>query len=434
MEYSLSRIAEITGGTLSGDDARVLGVSIDTRTIKRGELYVAIIGKAMDGHDFCAAAMEAGAAACLVSRSTAPPSIEVSDTVKAIQDLAKDYREQFNIPIVGITGSAGKTTTKDMTAALLSERYNTLKTSGNLNNQTGVPQVIFKLSKEHEAAVIEMGTNHFGEIEALSRMVQPTVCVFTNIGDAHMEFFKDRRGTLRAKGEMLKYARSGACVIVNGDDELLIELRHDISYGFSKHCTLRCTSLRERGIFGTDFTVEYGGKSSEFFIPLAGRHMVYNALAAIAAGFELGISAEQAQAALSNFSPSEGRAQLVRGRDCMVINDAYNANPVSMKAALEGLKKAEGRTVAILGDMGELGEDSLRFHEEVVKAAVQMGIDEIILIGSSFLSTETQGVHRFSSIEEAIPSISELVRAGDTVLVKASHSMHLERLIPPLTR
>ncbi|MDO4564360.1 MAG: UDP-N-acetylmuramoyl-tripeptide--D-alanyl-D-alanine ligase [Clostridia bacterium] len=432
MRLTLKEIANVCGGTLKGDDADVFGLSIDSRTIKAGELYVAIRGKALDGHDFCRSAMDRGASGCLVSRPVEAPHILCADTVEAFQAAAKSYRMNFDIPVVGITGSSGKTTTKDMTAAVLQKKYRTLKTEGNLNNQTGVPQVLCKLDTCHEAAVIEMGSNHFGEIAPLAAMVQPTVCLFTNIGDAHIEFFKDRRGTLAEKTEMIRFMKKGGAVIVNGDDPLLREIDHDISYGFGENCTVRGEQIDADGIFGTSFTAVFSGQKLRIKLPLAGRHMVQNALAAIATGARLGVDAPLMAEALEAFEPSGARAQLIKTPELTLINDCYNANPASMLAALETLTKAGGRRVAILGDMGELGREAPRFHRETALAALSLGVDVLILIGETFFACSIFGANSFKTVEEARDGLRELIQPGDTVLLKASRSMGLESLLPDL--
>ncbi|MDD3400094.1 MAG: UDP-N-acetylmuramoyl-tripeptide--D-alanyl-D-alanine ligase [Eubacteriales bacterium] len=429
MKLWLNSIAQIVGGTLIGDDAIVTSVSIDSRTIKKGALYVPIMGAAFDGHQFIGSAHDNGAVCSLSQMNVPQTHILVDSTLVAFQSLARYYREQFDIPVVGITGSVGKTTTKDMVFAVLSTQYNTLRTQGNLNNQTGVPQVLLSLNCQHEAAIVEMGTNHFGEIDTLSSMVEPTICLFTNIGDAHIEYFGSREGILRGKTEMLKHKRAGGMVIVNGDDPLLCTIDSDRKFGFSEGCDVRATNVIDRGIDGSTFTATIGNESVVINVKVAGRHMITNALAAIAVGDALNISLDKMKAGIESFVPSAGRAQVIRTPHHTIVNDAYNANPTSMRAAIDALKGAKGRRVAILGDMGELGKDELRYHREIAQYALDSGIDLLILVGKLFCSLNIPSALCYLDKDTLKNDLSKLLCQGDTVLVKASHSQGLDKLV-----
>lgn len=432
MQLTLGEIANIVGGELRGVDAPVRGVSIDTRTIKKDELYVPIIGEVFDGHRFMEAAIKNGGSGTLSQVDTPLNHIRVDSTLRAFQALARAYRERFDIPMVGITGSVGKTTTKEMVYSVLSQRFNTLKTLGNLNNQTGVPQVLLKLESCHEAAILELGTNHFGEIEQLSKMVQPTICLFTNVGTAHIEFLGSRDGILKAKAEMLKHMRPSATIIVNGDDDKLNTLPAHICYGFGEHCNVRAVELHERGMAGTDFTAVLKDWSLRLRVPVAGRHMVQNALAAIAVASVLGMDRDDIKRGIEGFVPSAGRAQVLQAGSITVINDAYNANPTSMCASIDMLTAAEGRKVAILGDMFELGANEQDYHASVLRHARDKGIDKLILVGKTFCSVADDNTTAFQSKADLQQSLGSLIESGDTVLVKASHSMHLESIVKQL--
>lgn len=432
MKLSLSQIAQMVGGKLNGEDALVTSVSIDSRTITPNALYVPIIGASFDGHFFIPDAMQKGAVGCLSQIDVPSTHIRVDSTLRAFQALARCYRNLFDIPLVGITGSVGKTTTKEMVYSVLSQQFNTLKTKGNLNNQTGVPQVLLSLDSSHEAAIIEMGTNHFGEIDALAAMAQPTICLFTNIGTAHIEFLHSCEGILQAKAEMLKHKREGGLVIVNGDDALLNTLDADVRYGFGENCDVRAMNLVENGVNGTAFTAQTKTYALDVCVPVAGKHMVLNALAAIVVGSVLNVPAEKIKRGIEAFVPAEGRAQILHRERCTVINDAYNANPTSMKATLEVLSSVKGRKVAILGDMGELGVNSVSLHNEVADYALNSGIDLLILVGKTFGQIDVPNALQFGSRDELLTVLPKLLQQGDTVLIKASHSMHFETLLEHL--
>ena len=369
--FTLSEAAAITGGRLVNADPESIinNLSIDTRTLTPGALYVPVRGEVFDGHRFIPQAMEKGAVCTLSETDTPYPSIRVENCVKAFQQLAARYRERFDIPVIGITGSAGKTTTKAMVRDVLAKAYRVHATAGNLNNQTGVPQVLFGLRPETECAVIEMGTNHFGEIDALSAMVQPTICLFTNIGEAHMEFFGSREGIFRGKTEMLRHMRPGGTILANGDDDYLRTLSGALFFGTGENCTIRASHIRPQGLSGTAFTLHLGKDAYEAYIPMAGIHAVYNALAAAAAGYVLQVPPEDILSALAAFVPAGNRQSLETLPKCTLINDVYNANPVSMAAALQVLAQADGRRVCILGDMRELGDASAESHRRIIALA-----------------------------------------------------------------
>lgn len=434
IDYTLQEVAALTGGVLmrgADESTRISSVSIDTRTLRTGALYVPVKGDAFDGHRFIGKAFEVGAAASFAEYDVPYPHIRVENAVQAFQKLAQNYRERFSIPFIGITGSTGKTTTKEMTAAVLSARFNTLYTSGNLNNQTGVPQVLFSLNDAHECAVIEMGTNHFGEIDALARMTEPDICMITNIGEAHIEFFGSREGIFRGKTEMLRHMRPGGTVIVNGDDDFLSTLQNTFTFGLGEKCRLRAIDIEEHGLNGVSFTALYEDKDIPVTVPVPGIHTVYNALAAMAAGIILGVPFEKIQSALASFSPLSGRLKIEKDGPYTLINDSYNANPASMLASLQVLSEADTHKVAILGDMLELGDKEQEGHEKVLMTAAHLENCLVVPVGPRMSSAAAKfGITAYESCDALVAVLPVLLTKGDTVLLKGSHGMHLENLVP----
>ncbi len=431
---SIDEVAAVTGGQPCHMDAckaqAVTNVVIDSRLVTEGALYVPVHGDRFDGHQFIPDAFSRGAVLTLSERETDYPSLLVDDCVRALQALAHAYRNKFDIPVVGLTGSVGKTTTKELVRAVLAQRYTVLATKGNLNNQTGVPQVLFELDPKQQAAVIEMGTNHFGEIDRLSAMVEPTVCLITCIGTAHIEFFGDRRGILRGKTELLAHRRKGAPVLVNGDDDLLATLPDTFTFGLAPTNDLYADELRQEGIYGVSFTAHYGTRSFRVRVPAAGEYMVYNALAAIAVGLTLGLTDEELIRGVAAFVPPAGRMTVHSTKRFTLIDGAYNANPTSMEAALRLLSRAEGRRVCIFGDMLELGAEAPRFHRQVGELAKQLGIERLLCVGALAASALVyEGAEGFCDRDALHRALPALLRDGDVILVKASQGMHLDKTV-----
>ncbi len=439
--FTLAAAADACGGQFFGDERllthSVLGVSIDSRSAGPGTLFVPIRGERFDGHDFIPSAMSAGALCCLSEKAVEGwPYILVSSTQDAFQSIAAYYRSMFGIPAVAISGSVGKTTTKELVAGVLAQRYNVLKNEGNLNNQTGVPLTIFRLEPRHEAAVIEMGMNHFGEIRSLARIVRPDICVITNIGEAHIEYLGSREGILKAKTEMLEFLKPGGHIVVNGDDPLLAPLAAQypnvITVGTGKNNRVRAEDIIDSGLQGTRFMANCDGERIPVQIPCPGPHMVMNALTALAVGKLLGVDNAQIQAGIADYTPPSGRMHIVEAASLTVISDAYNANPTSMAASLGILAKAEGRKVCILGDMFELGEGERQYHRDIGQCAAKLGIDLILCVGKLagyiFEAANGQGANarHFADKEQLIGALPSLVKPGDTILVKASHGMRLD--------
>ena len=440
--FTLQDAVNAVKGTYTGDPAllkeTVKSVSIDSRTIEPGALFVAIKGERFDGHSFIPDVLKKGALAVISQQPAEGSVILVEDTLEAYQALAAYYRSLFEIPFVGITGSVGKTTTKELVSTVLSKHFNTHKNMGNLNNQTGVPQTLFRLEESHEAAVIEMGTNHFGEIDRLAKMVQPNLCVMTNIGESHIEFLGSKEGILKAKSEMFAHMREGGSIIVNGDDPLLRTLigKHQnlVTYGLGDNCDFYATDLKEDGLTGTTFTAHHGEEKIELYLPAPGRYMVQNALCAMAVGHTLGMSHEEIRKGIADFLPTSGRMHVIKKDSLTIINDAYNANPTSMAASIETACKTEGRTVLILGDMFELGANERDYHRQMGELAASHKADLLLCVGKlsfeMYMGATAKGCRSmyFGNKDVLLRELPELLEDGDTVLIKASHGMHLEEV------
>ncbi len=440
-EISLAQAAQCCGGTVAAEYAEKTfrGANFDTRRLQRGELFVAITG-ARDGHDFAADALQKGAAAVLASKPLAAeiPAIYVRDTVAALQAIAAGYRRTLPLKSVGITGSVGKTTTKEMIAAVLETTYRTEKTAANFNNGLGLPVTVLGLQPDCEAAVLEMGMNHFGELSVLTRIAQPDIAVITNIGTMHIENLGSREGILRAKLELLEGLRPGGTIFFNGDDDLLRTVRETYlakCFGVSPDCDVRAEDIRmsEDGI---RFTAAAGELRFPVELPVVGRHNVLNALAAIAVGLELHVPVAGIQAGLAGFHNTGMRQKIYPLRGMTVIEDCYNAGPESMRAALQVLKdtKAAGRHIAVLGGMLELGDHAPLAHYEVGKAAAQCA-DLLFAYGAHaeeyVCGAEEAGIpaQLYPTHEALTEALCRTAKPGDVLLVKGSRGMRMERVL-----
>ena len=432
-DFTIREILDATGGTLVAPpdfgDPVVHGFTIDTRTLVPGMGYVAIRGETFDGHRFIPDAMEKGAILSISDTDVTSAHVRVADTVLAYQNIAKLHRERFDLPVVCITGSVGKTTTKEMVKAVLETALRTHATVGNLNNQTGVPTTVLQLTKDDEVSVMELGTNHFGEIAAIARVTQPTICLFTNIGEAHIEFFGSREGIFKGKTEMLSCMRPNGTVIANGDDDLLRTIPNAITYGFSEGVAVRAVDLKEDGISGVHFTAELFGKRLPVTLHVAGKHMVLNALAALTVAHLLHVPDEKALDALAAFQPGAGRSVIVKTGRFTVIDGAYNCNPTSMEAALDVLKNASGRRVCIFGDMLELGENAPAYHARIGAYARNCGVDLMLTAGQLAKNAAFDQSLAFDTVDALITALPSLLCDGDTILVKASFGMRLKRVV-----
>lgn len=455
---SLKNITSACSGTYFGTEAyldrEISGVAIDSRKTGEGFLFVPIKGARADGHDFIPQVMEAGAL-CTLSERELPdadfPYILVASAAQALKDIARFYRCLLDIKVIGITGSVGKTSTKEMIASVLSRKYRVLKTEGNYNNEIGLPLTIFNLTEEHEIAVLEMGIDHFGEMHRLADIARPDLCVITNIGYAHVENLGSREGILKAKTEIFDHLRDGACAVLNGDDDMLrtvsqVQGRKPVFFGIDTAAPVFASHMENKGLKGTlcEIRLPAAGAQPEQTIhadiTIPGRHMVYNAMAGAYIGHLLGLSAEEIEAGIHALKPVAGRNHLIETGFLSIIDDCYNANPASMKASIDVLSYALGKKAAVLGDMFELGADEKTLHFEVGEYAARKGIDSIICIGE--LSAETyrgaknlgagSKVLHFKTKTDFLKEMPSLFEKGFTVLVKASNGMKFPEIVEAL--
>lgn len=440
-------ICAAVGGTLLQDSgAPVTGVTTDSRAVQPGQLFIPLVGERFDGHAYIAKALDGGAAGCLTAREpeTLLPGklyIQVADTRLALKALASWYRNKFDLPVVQVTGSAGKTTTKEMIASVLSQRYNTLRTEGNFNNDIGAPLTLLRLMPEHQAAVIETGMNHFGEIRYLGEMVRPDIAVITNVGDAHIENLGNtRQGILRAKCEIFENLTPEGVAVLNGDDELLntVTLPQTIlRCGVGDGCGVRVTDIDDRGLEGVACTVTIEGEHYRLTTSAPGRYMIYPMAMAAAIGRRLGLTGEEIAAGVAAYTTVGSRMHLIRlPGERLVIDDCYNANPQSMAEGLRMLAASPARNrVAVLGDMGELGQLTAQAHRDMGALTRRLGLTAVAVGEKMHALTETDPQAQwFATVEEAMPAIRQLFTPGTAVLVKASHAMHFERIVKELEK
>lgn len=440
----LSEIAEAVGSTVA-TDGEITEISTDTRTIPSGCLFVAIKGENFDGHDYIPMAFEKGAKAVITEKPVDGYNcIVVESTRKALLDIARYYRKKFDINLIGVTGSVGKTTTKEMIALVLSEKYNTLKTTGNLNNEIGLPKTLFGLNSSHECAVIEMGMSHFGEISRLTKTALPTMGVITNIGFSHIENLGSQQGILRAKLEILEGMDSSAPIFLNGDDVSLYQTsyqlgRETITFGIENpDCDFRATDIQQFENY-TTFTVNWEGNQKDVLLTAIGRHNVLNALVSFAIGIKLGLSPEEICNALRKYKSDKLRQNIIQKGEQTLIIDCYNASPDSMKASLTVLSqtvpKGEGRRIAVLGDMLELGEMSQKLHSVVGSFVGNSKADTIFCYGKEAENigkvalTFGKDVKFFTNKPLLTTALKDFIKPDDVILFKASRGMKLEEVI-----
>ncbi|MDH5551832.1 MAG: UDP-N-acetylmuramoyl-tripeptide--D-alanyl-D-alanine ligase [Nitrosomonas sp.] len=434
-----------------GENAYFTGVSTDSRTVKKGDLFVALTGENFDGHDYIVGALEKGAVAAMTQKQKVTaqiPTIQVEDTRLGLGQLAAYWRGRFKIPLVAVTGSNGKTTVKEMIALILCESLKdalngsecstqVLATEGNLNNDIGVPQMLFRLSEQHRYAVIEMGMNHMGEIAYLTQLAKPTVAVVTNAGEAHIEGLGSIEQVARAKGEIFEGLDQQGVAIINADDtyaplwEELVNNRCVVEFGLNKNAQIHADYQLDG--LQTKMTVHFPNGSEPIILKVPGKHNVTNALAAAAVAVGLGINKQTIAAGLEKFAGVKGRLQKKKGKhDAVLIDDSYNANPASVRAALAVLAQAPGKKYLVLGDMGELGDGGADFHRMIGREARLAGISGLLTLGelSAHAATEYgEGARHFESMQALLAEIENLLAPDVTVLVKGSRFMRMENVI-----
>ncbi len=446
---SIFQIAEFAGAVVSsGDGKRFIDkISTDSRTLKRGELFVALRGENFDGHNFVESAAKAGAAGAIVDstwKGKVPENfalILAEDPLQAYQKLAANYRRSLSLKVVAITGSNGKTSTKDFAAAVLARGFRVTKTEGNFNNHVGLPRTILEATSQDEVAVWEIGMNHPGEVAALAKLAAPDVAILTNIGVAHIEFMGSREAIAVEKGALVEAVDAQGTVILNADDPFTASIaaraRAKVILAGTTAGTIRASEISQSGS-GTDFTMLEGAHRCRAQLPVPGLHMVQNAMLAVAAGRVFGLSLEDCAAGLVAAPLTKARLQIKEIHGVHFIDDTYNANPESMKAALRTLVEldADGKRIAVLGEMGELGSESERGHREVGETAATFGIDQLITIGDlgELIARAAQagGLEKTTAVRstsEAAELLGEIAEPGDLILVKGSRSARTERVI-----
>ena len=442
MAMQLSEAASVLDGQLAGADVAFTGVSTDSRTLSAGSLFFALQGPNFDGHAYLEAARERGAAGAAVSATCASalPRITVDDTRLALGRLSANWRRRFSLPVIGITGSNGKTTVRAMLAAILAQCGRALSTQGNLNNDIGLPLTLARLGAEDRFAILEMGANHPGEIDYLADIARPTIAVVTNAGPAHLEGFGDVAGVARAKGELFARLPPDGVAIINADDTyapLWRELTaHCSTVEFGLEATSAVTADWRGDVSGSDVRLQTPGGNAEFRLALPGRHNVLNALAASAAAQAAGAGLDAISAGLAGLQPVAGRFNVHQLRDAVtVIDDTYNANPRSLQAALEMLARSGGETWLVLGDMGELGAAAEVLHRAAGRSAHAAGISRLFGLGelarAAVSSFGKQGA-AFDSLDELQTALQQDLHGPLTILVKGSRRMHLERVVEAL--
>ncbi len=446
----LSEIVAATGGRLvHGEETLVPGISIDTRTLSPGELYVAIRGKRLDGHRFVPDALKAGAVGVVVDDQNAVPAgalgIVVGNTTEALGRIAIRHRARMSARVVAITGSNGKSTTKEILAAILALKFKTLKPEGSFNNDIGVPLTVLRMTRDIEAAVFEIEMNELGGTARLARICRPETGVITNIGDTHLEFMKDRHGVAQEKAELLQSLREDGAAVLNADDPLVMAIgaayapAKRVTFGLEQKAEVFATDIRDNGLRGSRFKLL--GKH-EVVLPIPGRHNVANCLAACAAAYAMGMWPGDMPDAIAGLKPLPMRLRIVRFSETTLIEDCYNANPQSVRAALEVLRQnapAE-RRVAFLGDMLELGDSSWSQHESLGREAGAL-VSRLVLVGPqgefTAAGAATAGlaqIRRFDTSAEARDALFDIIRPGDTILVKGSRAMAMELVSHEIVR
>ncbi len=455
-----ANVSGLCNGIYYGDgsvkDTEISSITTDSREIMPGGLFIAIKGERTDGSRYIMQTYNNGVLCCISERTpqeclengSVPEGcafIQVSSCYQALKDIAAFYRTACGTKIIGITGSVGKTSTKEIVASVLSEHFNTLKTQGNFNNEVGVPLTLFRLRREHEIAVVEMGISEFGEMERLSSIVKPDICIITNIGQCHLENLGDRDGVLKAKTEIFTSMAEDGTVYLNGDDDKLSQItevngKKPVFFGTGNNCDVYAENIIPKGLEGTCFDAVTRDKRITVNVPVPGKHMVINALAAIAVATDLGMEPEEIQRGISRFKPAGGHGNIKKTARFTIMDGCYNANPASMKAAIDVLSDVETYKTAIIGDMFELGSNEKIMHFDIGAYAVQKGIDCIICAGTlakqyadgALAINKEHNVLYYKNTEELLKMLKSIVKDGSSVLVKASHAMGFNKVIESL--
>ena len=445
IKIDLNELVSAVGGVSVGTlpEGTISNIVTDSRLVESGSVFFALPGERFDGHDFVKG-LEGRALAAVVERpvESSVPQIVVDSTYKAVGRLGAYIRAKSGVTVVGVTGSVGKTSVKELTASVLAQKFNTLKTEKNHNNELGLPMTLFRLTEDNDVAVLEMGISYFGEMTRLSKIARPDIAIYTNIENVHTENLIDRDGVLRAKTELVPNMREDhdPVLIINAEDDKLAgykvpENRRAVYYGFGENCFARAEEIVPNGMESTGFTLILGDESIRVDLPASGRHMVLNSLAAAAAGHELGLTLPEIKLGLEAYKTVDGRMSRIPYKGAVIINDCYNASPTSMKASIGVLAGAEGRKLALLGDMFELGARSDELHEEVGRIAAEKGLDLLVAVGSSAKhiadAARAAGLENALHMEraEAAEYLKNELKPGDTLLVKASRGMKLEEII-----
>ena len=439
-EITIRDMASACGGVWTGSedllDRRPANVVTDSRKAGQDSLFIAIRGERTDGHKYIPDVLRRGALAVLCEEpgGEGEPRIVVPDVLAAMREIAAFSRQRFSYPFIGVTGSVGKTTAKEMIAAALSGRYNTFKTPGSMNGQIGLPVTLMELRSDYEVAVIEMGVSMFGEMTRITNVVRPDYAVFTNIGDAHLEFLHDREGVLRAKSEIVTGMRESAAIFANGDDALLKNARFGrkkVLFGLGEHCDIRAENVENLGGAALRCRILSGDRAFSVEVPAYGNYMIYAVLAAAAVAIELGLTDEEIARGMALYKTVGHRSRVVTTAFCTLIDDCYNANPTSNAAAIDSMAALTGRKVCILGDMREMGDSSPELHRYIGRYAVQHGAELVITSGdcARFIAEGAgeKGVD-FPDKTALIAALPGLLRPGDAVLVKASRGAQFEEV------
>lgn len=458
LSFSVQDLVDATGAVLVGTPNEKLfkGVSIDSRKIEKGEIFWAIKGERFDGADFLNQAAEGGATAVVAEDGAALlglpayiTKIKVDSSLKALQQLAAYNRRRHAVPLVAITGSNGKTTTKEILASILKKRFDVLKNEGNLNNLIGVPLTLLKLHSDHEAAVVEMGMNSSGEIAELTKMAMPDIGLITNIGEAHLEGLGSLENVKRAKGELVEAMRTEGTVVLNADDDAVMELASKakgnvVTFGLSAKADVRASGAEVDWGKGTLFMLSAGDKTLPVLLPLYGMHQLYNALAAAAVAINMGFGLEEIRESLEAFEACSGRMEIISEGGITIINDSYNANPSSVRSAIETMNcSLTARKIAVLGDMLEMGEDEENIHFELGSFIARQGTDILFTFGqlakhsangAADAGMDKANIFSFDDREELSNTLIAKMREGDLILIKGSRGMRMEEITAALMK